>query len=409
MPALQGNLPGNRQKEQQMAVSTAHVASAGNDPQQLLDAARALVPLVIATRDAANDEADVRPELIAAMQAAGLLRAFQPKRWGGLELDPRHVFDIQNVFAEHCLSTAWVFGVLSVQSFMLGRMDALAQSDVWNDDPDALVSSSFAPVGKVTPVDGGYRISGRYTFSSGSSHAGWAVVGGLVPPDEARPAPQMRLFLVPKSDFRIDRVWDTFGLRATGSNDLLIDDVFVPAYRSYVPDSGLLTLPASSGLSALYRLPWLYVFASSISNLAVGAGRGALASFTAVTRGRQGAAGSGASRDNPRFLSAIGRARVDIDSVERQSRDNFARLIEAVARDAALPIDAALLYRAELTGNLRRIASIVDELMLLMGGRGIQRNGPLTQVWLDLSAARAHAGNDPAAIHAQLAGEMLNA
>ena len=84
MPALQGNLAGNRQKEWQMAVSTAHVASAGNDPQQLLDAARALVPLVIATRDAANDEADVRPELIAAMQAAGLLRAFQPKRWGGL-------------------------------------------------------------------------------------------------------------------------------------------------------------------------------------------------------------------------------------------------------------------------------------------------------------------------------------
>ena len=392
-----------------MAGSTAQAASQDNDPQQLLNAASALVPQVIATRDEANRKADVLPELITQIQAAGLLRAFQPKRWGGLELDPRHVFDLQNVFAEHCLSTAWVFGVLCVQSFMLGRMDALAQSDVWSEDPDALISSSFAPVGQVTPVDGGYRISGRFTFSSGSSHAKWAVVGGMVPPDEARPAPQMRLFLIPMSDYRIDRVWDTFGLRATGSNDLVIDDAFVPAYRSYVPDSGLLPLASSSGLSPLYRLPWLYVFGSSISNLAVGAGRGALATFTAVTRERQGAFGSGASRDNPRFLSVIGRARVEIDTVERQLRDNFARLAEHVAQDRELPLDEALLYRAELTGNLRRIVLLVDEMMLLLGGRGIQRDGPLTQLWLDLSAARAHAGNDPAAILAQIAGEMLNA
>ncbi|MDT0509717.1 flavin-dependent monooxygenase [Novosphingobium sp. MMS21-SN21R] len=390
-----------------MASSTVHAAPDRADPQQLLDAARALVPHIIAARDEANRRADVLPQTVAAIQAAGLLRAFQPARWGGLELDPRHLYDLQNVFAEHCLSTAWVFGVLSVQSFMLGRMDPLAQSDVWGDDPDTLVSSSFAPVGRVTPAEGGYRISGRFTFSSGSSHARWAVVGGMVPPDDARPAPQMRLFLVPMADYRIDRVWDTFGLRATGSNDLLIEDAFVPAYRTYVPDSGLLPLPATSGLSALYRLPWLYVFASSISSLAIGAARGALAAFTASTRERQGAFGSGASRDNPRFLSIIGRARVEIDTVERQFHANYARLADLVARNEALPMDEALLYRAELTGFMRRLVPLVDEMMLLLGGRGIQRDGPLTQLWLDLSAARAHAGNDPAAVHAQMAGEML--
>lgn len=392
-----------------MASSTAPASNDRADPQALLDAARALVPQVIATRDEASRRADVLPETIAAMQAAGLLRAFQPARWGGMELDPRHVFALQNVFAEHCLSTAWVFGVLSVQSFMLGRMDPLAQADVWGDDPDTLVSSSFAPVGKVTPVDGGYRISGRFTFSSGSSHAGWAVVGGMVPPDEARPAPQMRLFLVPMSDYRIDRVWDTFGLRATGSNDVVIDDAFVPAYRTYAPDAGLLPLPATSGLAELYRLPWLYVFASSISSLAIGAARGALAAFTESTRDRQGAFGSGASRDNPRFLSVIGRTKVEIDTVERQFHDNYDRLATAVSRGETLPLDEALLYRAQLTGFMRRLVPLVDEMMLLLGGRGIQRDGPLTQLWLDMNAARAHAGNDPAAVHAQMAGEMLNA
>ncbi len=390
-------------------MASVNVTSDRTDPQALLAAARALLPLVVAASDEANREADVLPQTIAAIKDAQLLRAFQPKRWGGLELDPRHVFDLQNVFAEGCVSTAWVFGVLSVQSFMLGRMDPLAQADVWGEDPDALVSSSFMPVGRVTPVDGGYRISGRFGFSSGSSHARWAIVGGMVPPDEVRQTPQMRLFLVPMSAIRIDRVWDTFALRATGSNDLVIEDAFVPAYRTYVPDDGIMPLPGSSGLPSLYRLPWLYVFGSSVSNLAIGAARGALATFISVTRDRQGAMGSGPSRDNPRFLSVIGRVRVEIDMVERQFRENYARLIEAVARDETLPQEDALLYRAQLTSNLRRLAALVDEMMLLLGARGIQRNGPLTQVWLDLCAARAHAGNDPSAVHAQLAGEMISA
>jgi len=380
-----------------------------DDPKDLLGRARALAAHIKAASHEANRQADVLPETIAAIKSAGLFRAFQPRRWGGLELDPRHTFDMQNLFAEACVSTAWVFCVLSVQSFMLGRMDPLAQADVWGDDPDALVSSSFMPTGEVVPVEGGYRISGRFGFSSGSSHAAWAVVGGMVPPDQARPAPQMRLFLVPMQDIRIDRVWDTFGLRATGSNDLLIEDAFVPAYRTYVPDAGLLPLPLQSGLSPLYRLPWLYVFGSSISNLGVGAARGALATFAAATRDRQGVMGSGSARENPRFLSVIGRVRVEIDAVERQNRDNFARLIDIVARDAVLPDEEALLYRAQLTGSLRRLAGLVDEMMLLLGARGIQRDGPLTQVWLDLCAARAHAGNDPSAIHAQIAGQLLHA
>lgn len=390
-------------------MASVNVTSEKIDPQSLIDAARGLLPLIIASCDEANAKGDVLPETIAAMKKAKLLRAFQPKRWGGLELDPREAYAIQNVFAQGCASTAWVYGVLCVQSFMLGRMDTLAQSDVWANDPDALVCSSFMPTGRVTPVEGGYRISGRYGFSSGSSHAQWAIVGGMVPPDDARPAPQMRLFLVPMSDLEIDRVWDTFGLRATGSNDLVINNAFVPAYRTYVPDAGIMPLPLSSGLPPLYRLPWLYVFGSSISNLAVGATRGALATFTAVTRDRQGPMGSGPSRENARFLSAIGRTRVEIDTVERQLADNYARLADHVARDLALPQDEALLYRGQLTSNLRKLVVLVDEMMLLLGARGIQRGGPLTQVWLDLSAARAHAGNDPTAIHAQIAGELLNA
>lgn len=374
---------------------------------ELMARARALVPAIAARRDTAREARELPRETIAEIRAAGLFRAFQPRAWGGYELDPRIMLDLENVFAEQCLSTAWVFGVLSVQSFLLGRLDPRAQADVWGDDADALVSSSFAPVGKVIPVGGGYRLSGRFTFSSGSSHADWAMVGGMVPPDGTRETPQMRLFLVPRADYRIDDVWDTIGLRATGSNDLVIEDVFVPEYRSYAPDPGLTPLPAASGLPNLYRLPWLHMFTGMIANLGVGAGRGALSAFTEATRTRRASFANAPSRENPAFLAAIGRTRAEIEAIDQTAKHNFGVFIDHIERDAEMPLEEALVYRAQLTGSLRRIASLVDEMMLLLGGRGIRSDGPLTRFWLDLSAARAHPGNDPAPIHAQLAGEML--
>jgi 3-hydroxy-9,10-secoandrosta-1,3,5(10)-triene-9,17-dione monooxygenase len=255
------------------------VPDAAQSPDELMARARALLPAIAARRADADAKRDLPPETVAEIRDAGLFRSFQPKRWGGLELDPRAVLDIQNIFAEVCPSTAWIYGVLSVQAFVLARFEQRAQADVWGPNRDMLMSSSFQPVGKVVPEEGGFRISGRFTFSSGSSHCGWALVGGIVPPGVGRETPEMRLFLLPRSDYVIDDTWHVIGLRGTGSNDIVVDGAFVPAYRTYKPDSGLLPLRAASGLDALYRLPWMHVFTSMIANPGVGVARGAFAAF----------------------------------------------------------------------------------------------------------------------------------
>ena len=375
---------------------------------ELLARARALAPAIGEQSATANENCDVSAQIVKQIVDAGLFRVYQPVAWGGYELDPRIVLDLQNAFAEECLSTAWIYGVLAVQSYMLGRFDVRAQEDVWGDDPDTLISSSFAPVGKVETVEDGYRVSGRFTFSSGSSHAAWVVVGGIVASEDKSAPPHMRLFLIPRSDYLIDRVWDTIGLRATGSNDVVMDDVFVPAYRTYAPDPGFAPLPASSGLSDFHRLPWMHMFTTSVANIGVGAGRAALSAFTEVTRTRRGGPTNAASRDNPAFLSVIGRTAAAIDTIDRNAKDNFALLHDCIARDQALPPERALTLRSQLTGSLREVTTLVDQMMLLLGGRGIRRDGPLTPIWMDLMAARAHPGNDPAAIHAQLATTMLD-
>ncbi|MDB5685602.1 MAG: acyl-CoA dehydrogenase type 2 [Rhizorhabdus sp.] len=367
---------------------------------------QALLPAIASRTAQADRNRDLPAETVAEIKAAGLFRSLQPAAWGGMELDPRIVLDIQNMFAEVCASTAWIYGVLSVQAFVLARFGAEAQADVWGADQDALVSSSFQPVGKVVPVDGGFRLSGRFTFSSGSSHCGWALLGGIVPPGDGRDKPEMRLFLVPRANYAIEDTWHVIGLRGTGSNDIIADNVFVPEHRTYKPDSGLQTLQASSGLPALYRLPWMHVFTSMISNLGVGAARGALATFVDVARTRASVTNA-PSRENPAFLSAMARTLAELDMLDLVAKRNFGNLLACVEADAELPLSEGLLYRSQLTGSMRKIASLVDEMMLLLGARGIRSDAPLTRVWLDLSTARAHAGNDPTMTLGQLAGEMI--
>jgi 3-hydroxy-9,10-secoandrosta-1,3,5(10)-triene-9,17-dione monooxygenase len=157
-------------------------------------------------------------------------RVFQDppaKRWGGYEMDPEAFYAVQMTLAEGCMSSAWVLGVVAVHNWQLALFDAQAQADVWSEDPTTLISSSYMPRAEVTPVEGGYRISGRWGFSSGVDHCDWAFLGGLVPDPEGG-APDYRTFLVPRSDFEIDHNWDTLGLRGTGSHDVTVKDAFRP-------------------------------------------------------------------------------------------------------------------------------------------------------------------------------------
>src|SRR5690606_24089925 len=110
------------------------------------------------------------------------------KAFGGLEIDVCTFFEIQMILAEGCMSTAWIFGVMGVHPWQLARFPVEAQRDVWADDHSTLISSTYMPSAQVKPVEGGYRISGRWGFSSGSEHCQWAFLGGILPPEGDMPA-----------------------------------------------------------------------------------------------------------------------------------------------------------------------------------------------------------------------------
>lgn len=367
-----------------------------------------LAPAIKHVSEQASAEREIPSELFEALREAELFRMFQPARFGGLEADPRAFYEVQNTISEADASVGWVYGVLSIQTFILALFDERAQADVWETDGRALACSSFQALGTAEPVKGGYRLAGHWTFSSGSSHSQWAIVGAKVEGEEPLPGLPPRLFLVPRADFELFDTWHTFGLRGTGSGDLEIADAFVPAHRTHSLGAGIQILSVADRPGPpLFRLPWLYMFTSSISNFAIGVARAALAVFLEINATRIASFSGKVAKEDPAVHEVAARMRIAIDEAEAMFDRHVESFLRHAADDVPVPGDGPWLYRAELTSVQRRLAAICDEMMVLLGGRGIYESSPFTRIWLDMMAARGHIGNTPGGAFAMLGKSLL--
>ena len=158
-----------------------------------IERAQALLPKLRERADAAEAARCIPAETISDFHDAGFFRLLQPKRWNGHEADPQTFFDVVIEVGSACPSSAWVLGVVAVHQWQMALFADEAQQEVWSDDTNTLISSSYMPAGKVTPVDGGYRFSGRWGFSSGCDHCQWAFLGGFVPPKDDKGVPDLSL------------------------------------------------------------------------------------------------------------------------------------------------------------------------------------------------------------------------
>src|SRR5215813_8306844 len=220
-------------------------------PEEYIGRVRALLPVLRERAAEAERLRRLPDETFADFQEAGLFRALQPKRYGGYELDPDIFYQAVIEVGTVCGSSAWILGVIGVHNWHLAIFPPQAQEDVWGEDDSIQL----------------YRLSGRWSFSSGCDFCRWAVLGGVVPPVGKGQPPDARVFLLPRRDYVIDDNWHVMGLCATGSKDLVVDDVFVPEYRthSYL-DAFHLNHPGTAINDApLYRLPFGLVFANGIT------------------------------------------------------------------------------------------------------------------------------------------------
>lgn len=370
---------------------------AAPSPDKIVARAKAMIPALRARSRQAIADRKIPDETIAEMQEAGFFRILQPKRWGGYEMHPNVFYDVQKLLSEGCMSTGWVYGTVGGHPYELALFHDAAQHEVWGKDDSVLVSSSYQPVGKVEIVEGGFKLSGRWGFSSGSEHCDWVLLGALVPPAQAGGAPDMRTFLIPRADYEIDRTWDVFGLQGTGSHDVVVAGAFVPEHRTHRAVDGFLCQnPGQVENDApLFSLPWAQIFLRLVSTAALGGARNAVNAAMQITKDRVSTNTGKASKADPILLNAIAKAVSQIDEMEVVLRRNFDAMMELADKGSPLPMEMRALYRFQSATVVRRCADLVDDLLPLLGGRAIYNSSAIIQPWLDLNAARAHVANDP--------------
>ena len=377
--------------------------------EELVARARAMIPTLRARAASAEAARKIQDETIADLHTAGFFRILQPRRWGGYEMDPQAFFDVQMALAEGCMSTGWMFGVVGGHPYELALFPDAAQREVWGEDTSVLASSSYQPVGQVERVEGGFFLSGRWGFSTGCDHCKFVLLGAMIPSAEAGGPPDMRTFLLPRADYKIEDAWHVFGLKATGSQDIVVDRAFVPEYRTHKAIDGFLCQnPGQAENDApLFSLPWAQVFVRLVSTAAIGGARGAVQAAVDIAKSRISTNTGKASKSDPILLNAIARAYAELDEMHAVLDRNFSDMMHSARAGQGLPMEKRVLYRYQSASVVRRCAALVDTLMPLLGGRAIYLSSPIVRFWLDLNAARAHVANDPNNFGPDLANGLM--
>jgi 3-hydroxy-9,10-secoandrosta-1,3,5(10)-triene-9,17-dione monooxygenase len=267
------------------------------------------------------------------------------------------------------------------------------QSEVWGEDPDTWVSSSYMPGGRMTPTEGGYTLNGRWSFSSGCDHCQWAILGVILDRGDGAP-PAMWNVLIPRTDYRIEDVWQVMGLSGTGSNDIIIEDLFVPEHRTI--DLVKMFSWESPGLavntSPLYRLSFASMFANAITGAIIGMAEGVLAESLEYTKARVSKSW-GKATDDPYTVAALGWAASEVDACRTQLFRNIGDMYDTASAGGEITVEMrSRARRDQVQGTARAIAAI-DDMFDRSGAGTIMLSNPIQRLWRDAHAGRHHTVN----------------
>jgi 3-hydroxy-9,10-secoandrosta-1,3,5(10)-triene-9,17-dione monooxygenase len=368
------------------------------DVQAVLAGIDELLPQLRERAQVTEDLRRLPDENIKALDEVGFFKLIQPSQWGGMECDPTVFYEAVRRLASACGSTGWVAGILGIHNWHLAQFDQAAQDEVWGDDPSTRISSSYAPMGAgvVTETGDGYIVNGSWNWSSGCDHASWAFLGGPVIKD-GRPV-DFGSFLIPRTEYRIDDVWHVVGLKGTGSNTVVVKDVFVPRHRflSYKSMNDHTAGGLVNNTAPVYKMPWGTIHPTTISTPIVGMAYGAYDAHVEHQGKRIRAAYAGEkAKDDPFAKIRIAEAASDIDAAWRQLIGNVADEYALLAAGQEIPFELrATARRDQVRATGRAIASI-DRLFEASGATALSVDAPVQRFWRDAHAGRVHAANDP--------------
>lgn len=360
--------------------------------KELLERAEALHPLLAGFAAESERRRAVHPEAIQALRQAGLFRLSQPRRLGGAELDLRAMHAVVRSLAHACPATSWVLMVLLGHTWILGMFPEEVQDEIAADDPDTLIAGSLAATGRAVAAKNGWRISGRWPFASGVDHARWNLLGVHVA-GAAEEQPRQIHVMAPAADCTVNDNWHVMGLKGTGSKELVLDDVFVPAHRALPSAALFLGRSAAAGrhASRLYTMPVVTGLAYHVSAPVLGMAESLWQGFVAATRDRQDKYTGSRKRESAGLQLRVATAELELRTAELLL-DRVAGHFDALAEAERPPtVEERAEMRFTVAFAVERCRQAADRLFAAAGANAAYDGSPLQARFRDLTVASHHA------------------
>lgn len=328
------------------------------------------------------------------LQELGLLHLARPARYGGPDVSMDTIFRIGRAIAAGDGSVAWVYCVLNSHDHLIGLYPKSIQDEYWASE-QPFCASSYLPSGKVSPCQNGFTLSGKWSFCSGIDFCAWVVVGGItMSPD--RPTPELRLFLLKKSEITLLDDWHVMGLSGTGSKSIVADNVFVPDERVLCNSDVMAgkTPGASLHTNPLYRLSVWPLFGFSIIAPVTGIARGAFDYMVSELRPKPDSPQGPFDARRHSAQTHLAEAGALIDAAELLYERGLQETSDRIRAEKDLPIELRVRNRrdqAYLTGMCREALGI---LMGMSGGRGVREEAAVQRALRDVYAISAHPGGN---------------
>ena len=366
------------------------VSSLESPPQtreEAVERARTLFPMLRDGARAADDARRLPREMIDAFVRSGLVRSQVPRCFGGTELGLTTHYEIAVELGRAYGAMGWVGSFLIDHPFVLSHFNRQAQEDVWGTDgPDALIGTSFVPVGRVEPADGGWRLSGDWAWASGIEHCQWVMLGGVVETETGEH--QFRLFLLPTSEIEIVDTWYSAGLSGSGSNNVVVKDVFVPEHHTLYMQPVIEGHAEGSAMheNPMYNKPFMTYGGHAMVAPAIGIARGVVEAWQDHVRTRAN------SYTQEQVAGALPMQLVLAESATRIDCADLLvrRALTMGDSDHEVTLEDRVRNRRDITYATRLLVSAVNDLMGMAGASALRSESPIQRGWRDVRAVACH-------------------
>ena len=375
--------------------------------QQLIDRIRSLAPMMEA--HALEAERQRRPvdAVMAAVEETGAYRYFVPKRFGGFEFSLEGFMDVGIIMGEADLSTAWVVAFCMEHNWLLGLYNREAQEDLFGKQPYIIAPGALAPKGQAKPVEGGFRVTGHWEWGTGVMHADWVLVGALSENPESG-NPELCMYAIPIDEVEVIDTWHMAGMVGTGSNDIAVHDVFVPAHRR----QNVMDMRAGDSPGAIwhdsptYKMPMLPVLGLTAAAPAVGCARKMVELYRQRLNDRVVYGTNTKQADRGVSQARLGHVAIKIQNAEARLRELARETMGWGERGEICPELERANLRLRIAHVVRQARDVVGEVVEASGAHAHFLANPLQRALRDLNTLSCHTVFD-LDVGGELYGRML--